>query len=593
MEQGFKSIHEYFWIGDKITMGKETVLVEESVVFGGKDYFLTELKVKNTKGDTLVFPFDMFSREIINHTADQTSILRVAEKLIKRRLMESDKSSIFVFKDEDISYKFELLSNVISGFSKCESSPRIYINEQVYLLSNYAVVSSGKGEGILAYLTKDGNNLTLLNIALYSEVIFEVSYRKETLKYMGNIVRIEPLKTGYLLYIHPYSMEIMQSTQIGAISCENGIHPFKLMDFLINSADSDVKGIEYPGKDTQPISEYLVAGVLRNLDINIENLVIGPVRFNETINMSQQFDMELEKIPDKKTVVWVNVKEKTFYEAYKKGRELIYAARDLLEFALKSDTYMDWYGIEKVGIFTWDIRSHTPELELSTLFYIENCIMGENITVIDKNVLTPAEISINSNVEELFEKEWIDDFFDSIQQNKQEILRLQYAMKWIIQAWHAENPYDRLIYCSMGLEFIVNGEKGSNIFNEYAQYEGRVPFTKREKKALIESIVNKVEIEEIDGLSKETVKKLNESIQNIIGASLSQPSFNTKLDSLIRRLGIPVSSDEKELLFSARKARNDLIHGIEMQAISTLDAKKLCGVTSRILVCKIIDKTEE
>lgn len=110
---------------------------------------------------------------------------------------------------------------------------------------------------------------------------------------------------------------------------------------------------------------------------------------------------------------------------------------------------------------------------------------------------------------------------------------------------------------------------------------------------MIKAIVEKVELGEIEGLSKDTIEKLNTSIRNIIRNSLSQPSFNTKLESLIARLGIQVSNDEKEVLFSARKARNDLIHGIEMQSISTLEAKKLCGVTSRILAYKIIDKTEE
>lgn len=593
MKQEFKSIHDFCGIGNQIILGNEKVLVEESVLFWSQDCFLTELKVKDIRGNIRIQPVNMLDKEIITHTDEQTSLIRTVEDLIKVRLMESDKSSLFVYKDEDISYKFELLASQIQGVVKSESSPRIYVNEQLFLASNCAVVSSMSGEGILAYLTKEGKNQKLLNMALYSEATYEVSCCGETIKYMGNIVRMEPLKNGYLLYIHPYPMEIMQSTQIGAITCENGIHPFKLMEFLISNVDSDVKGIEYPGKNTQRISEYVVAGVIRNLDINIDNLVIGSVRFNETINMSQQFDVELEKIPGKKTVAWVNVKEKSFYEAYKTGRELISAARDLLEFALKSDIYIDWYGTEREGTFAWDIRSHVPELEISTLFYIENCIIGENITIIDKNMLTPVEIRINNNVEELFEKDWIDDFFWCIQQNKQEILRLQYAMKWIIQAWHAENPYDKLIYCSMALEFIVNGEKGYNIFDEYAVKDGRALFTKREKKDMIKAIVEKVELGEIEGLSKDTIEKLNTSIRNIIRNSLSQPSFNTKLESLIARLGIQVSNDEKEVLFSARKARNDLIHGIEMQSISTLEAKKLCGVTSRILAYKIIDKTEE
>lgn len=593
MEREYKLLHDHFWIGDQITMENETVLVEEAIVFGGRDYSLTELKVIDLNGNTLIRPVDMFKRKIISHTDEQTAVIRFVEKLIKNRLMESGQLSITNFKDEGINYEFERLTNRINCAIKYENSPTIYVNDERYLLSNYAAVSSKKGEGIIAYLTNEEKNEKLLNVALYSEVIFEVSFFDDVVKYMGNIVRIEPLKSGYLLYIHPYPLEIMQTTRIGSITWENGIHPGKLMEFLVNSVDSDVKEIEYPGKELQKVNEYIVAGIIRNLDINIDNFTIGSVRFGETIKMSQKFDETLKTFLGEKTVAWVNVKEKTLYEAYKKGRELICAACDLLEFALKSDIYNDWYGTESDGSLAWDIRNHVPKLELEDLFYIENCMLGENITIIDNKFLTPAEIRINKGVEELFEKDWIDDLFSSIQQNKQNVLRLQYAMKWIIQAWHTDNPYDRLIYCSMALEFIVNGEKGNNIFNEYAIKNGRDLFTKREKSKLINTILDEINLENVDGLSQDFVEELNQSIRGIIRNSLSQASFNTKLESLVERLKIPVSDDEKKILYSARRARNDLIHGIEMQSITTLEAKKLCGVTSRILAYKIIEKTEE
>ena len=76
----------------------------------------------------------------------------------------------------------------------------------------------------------------------------------------------------------------------------------------------------------------------------------------------------------------------------------------------------------------------------------------------------------------------------------------------------------------------------------------------------------------------------------MIRSKLTEVSFGSKLDILINRLNIPVSKDEKELLNKARKIRNELIHGLNMASISTLEIKKLCGITSRILMYKIMDE---
>ena len=70
-------------------------------------------------------------------------------------------------------------------------------------------------------------------------------------------------------------------------------------------------------------------------------------------------------------------------------------------------------------------------------------------------------------------------------------------------------------------------------------------------------------------------------------------NFGTKLDLLIKRLDIPVSDEEKTLLSRTRKIRNELIHGLNMSSVSTLQMKKLCGVTSRILMYKLLDELKE
>lgn len=236
------------------------------------------------------------------------------------------------------------------------------------------------------------------------------------------------------------------------------------------------------------------------------------------------------------------------------------------------------------------MRSHYSQINLGTVFYIENCILGESITLIDENMRVPTAIMLDENAEYLFEYDWIEKFFYKLQTEDKRVLRLQYALKWIVRASEAEDSYDRVIYCSMALEFIVNGEKGNNIFDEYASKTSKGNFTKSERKALTNSIVEKIRLQEIDGFSESNLVEMNESIKNMIRNKLTEVSFGSKLDNLINRLNIPVSKDEKELLNKARKIRNELIHGLNMASISTLEIKKLCGITSRILMYKIMSE---
>ena len=139
------------------------------------------------------------------------------------------------------------------------------------------------------------------------------------------------------------------------------------------------------------------------------------------------------------------------------------------------------------------------------MFYIENCILGESITLADENMKIPASIKLDDNAEYLFDYDWIESFFCKLQTENKKILRLQYALKWIVQAWNTDDVYDRVIYCSMALEFIVNGEKGKNIFDEYADKAGRGCFTKPERRVLTNSIIEKIEIKEIDGFSEDNI----------------------------------------------------------------------------------------
>lgn len=586
-----KMIHDIFYLGSGAVFNKKQYTLDEVMIGGTSEILYTVLRFSGKDGENIVCGVDIETNTILPLSFEQRELYHKILKNHKKRLIESDNTKILNYKADYATDNYTSIIQRIVLQSNIKRMPsKISMNGKDYIITWYSLLCNKQGDALIVSISEKEMDW-LSTQALYNDIELTISLPEYNLIHRGNIVRIEKFDTEYLLYIHPYPMEIMQSTQCKNTSFENIRNPFSVMDFIVNHADTDVKGVVYPNSDEKPIHNYIVVGIIKNVDIEVEDCVIGNVRIGNQIDVSEGFRDSISHLSEEcATIAWVNIKSDSLYNAFSSGKKLLIVAAEFLAFMIKNDMYADWFGTVKHNNNVWDVRSHYSQISIGTVFYIENCILGESITLTDENMRVPTAIRLDKNADYLFEYDWIENFFLKLQSENKKVLRLQYALKWIVQAWEAEDSYDRVIYCSMALEFIVNGEKGNNIFDEYASKTRKNNFTKSERKVLINTIIGKIELEEIDGFSESDLAKINESIKNMIRSKLTEVSFGSKLDILINRLNIPVSKDEKELLNKARKIRNELIHGLNMASISTLEIKKLCGITSRILMYKIMDE---
>lgn len=589
-----KTIHDIIYLGSNAVFNGKQYTLDEVMVVGTSEILYTVLRFASEDGENVICGVDIETNEIMPLSPEQREVYGKILKDHHKRLLESDDMKIFHFKADDQTDHYTSIMQKIISQNRIKHMPsKIVMNDKDYMVTWYSLLWNRQSDALIACISeKEMESLSMQ--ALYNDVDLRISLSEDTLIYRGNIVRIEKHDAEYWLYIHPYPVEVMQSTQSKHTTFENIVNPFSIMDFVINRADTDVEGITYPHSDEKPIHNYIVAGIIENIDIDIEDCVIGTVRIGNQIDVSEKFrDAILNMSEECATIAWVNIKADSLYNAFSSGKKLLIAATEFLAFMIKNDMYADWFGTVKGNSHVWDVRSHYPEIRLGTVFYIENCIVGESITLMDENMRVPTAIRLDENAEYLFEDDWLENFFRKLQTENKKVLRLQYALKWIVRSWEAEDPYDKVIYCSMALEFIVNGEKGHNILDEYAGKTEKGRFTKAERRDLINSVIKDIKLEEIEGFSESDLAQLHESIGKMIGSKLTEVSFASKLDLLINRLNIPVSEEEKALLNKARRIRNDLIHGLDMASISTLEIKKLCGITSRILMHKIMDELGE
>ncbi|SDB26011.1 hypothetical protein SAMN02910298_01319 [Pseudobutyrivibrio sp. YE44] len=580
-----KSVHDKLFVGDTITINHLDCTIDSGMIIGTASNCFRMLTY-TYDNSRMNFFAEINSGKGVSVSSEQMKAVTNIERALYSRIGATSTPDIYRYKNaldtKGLVHAYESLNTV--GTTIEDSC--LIVNDIEYPLSFYTAFTSVSDGGMIVGLSIDDNNKELLNLGLYTDCSFELKLEKEIVRYSGNIVRIQVVDSAFVFYIHPYPMEIIQSSRCGNMTCENGIHPFKFVEFLVNTADSGVTEVAFPESYAAKDEDYIIVGVINNLQVDIQDLVIGSVRIGN-VTTSKNFEEEFSKIEGEKTVVWVNVKETSFYKAYEKGKNLLSYACDFISLAIKNDMFTDWYGTDGQKNCVWDVCAHTPNIELDTLFYLENCLTGESITFDDKKKLSPTSIIINEESESLFEKDWIDAFFTKIQECDKKNLRLEYAIKWIVQAWKTDDKYDKLIYCSTALEFIINGETGLNIFDERSLAVRDKKFTDEERKALIDSIIEKAVINDIVGFSEEDLNSLNASIGNMIRNKLTETNFNTKLGNLINRLNIPITEDEKKLLVDLRSTRNKLIHGITMRYITTIDAKKICGITSRILIYKI------
>lgn len=582
----------YKTISDIVPLGSQTVIngqqysADEIMLVGTPEKMCSYIKFSEENGSKAIFGLDIKTRKIINLEQEQKQVFLVCNELHQKRFTSDGVSEIVNHKSDCFVHE-DIATLIATHVKEKWICPKISVCGKDYNVKWYSIKGNLTG-GTLIVSVSEGQMLEGLSIqSFYHDVEFTLAFIDDEIKYQGSIVRVERLGVEYLLYIHPYPMEVMQSTIANRTVFEN-INPFSVLDFVVNRADSGVTGVVYPHSNEKPFHNYLVVGVLKNIEITIEDCVIGPVRVGKKVDGSKDFTSALSEIKEPYTVVWINIEADSLYNAFLEGKKALTVAAEFLSYMLKNDMYTDWFGTVELNNKVWDIRSHYPKTYLETVFYIENCITGESVTLRDESIREPSTIRLDENAEYLLDYDWIEDFFRNIQVENKKILRLQYAMQWVVQAWAAEDPYDKIIYCSTALEFVVNGEKGTNILDEYASIAGRAKFTKRERGQLINTIADKIKIESIDGFSEEILTKLNESIKNMICSKLTEFSFATKLDSLINRLQVPVLEEEKELLKRARSMRNELIHGIEMSSVSTAEIRKLCGITSRILMYKLV-----
>ena len=427
---------------------------------------------------------------------------------------------------------------------------------------------------------------------IYDDVIF--SYTVDSVKYdlQGVIARFDNSNNNEIsATIRSYLFLILSSTVKAAVHYEF-MNSFSVVKHILNQehlGGMELKiGGDIPNEITN-ISEYLVAKAIKHISLSDEVLLIDDIRVNQPIDFSQNFIKmvtdECKDIPY--CFAWTTVMASSHEEAASLAVAKIENAIGVLEFMLRNNSVFKEYAMN-FSLSGWDLNiNNNTHFTLSDCIYTENTFMREKIS--DNRVILG-----NSSARSLTCKEfsYFDDnpwCFDGLRfADDKKIRSILLAISWINRAWCEENPYDKIIFANISLEFCLSGEKGTTLLEDkLAELKYPADNSSNYINYVTKMIDGNNGIDDIFGISdKKEMEVITGAIVGEVKNALQRPSLRSKLKALISRLNIPLHKNDLELIDKCRRIRNDMVHGRKHDKINALEFNKICSSISRIIAYK-------
>lgn len=390
--------------------------------------------------------------------------------------------------------------------------------------------------------------------------------------------------------IQPYVSLILKST-VKAFAHYESIHPFSLIQYVLGR--EDLGGVEVKIQDDLPenMTEYLVVKAIKHINIKNETLLLSDVRINYPIDLSESFTemmiQECKGIPY--CFAWTTVMAANHQEAADLATSKIENVMNIMEFMLRSNAIFLEYAMNaSTSEWNLSLNNHT-HFTLSNCIYIESNLMREKISDgcsllenASDRLLTPKELRYFDG------HPWCFDGLKLAGDKKSAVRSIIQAITWINRAWHEENPFDKVIFANISLEFCLSGETGTTLLEDkLAELKCPADHSCHYINHMIDLVTNDTIAGEILGIDDEkTLHLVVQSIANDVKSALKRPSLKSKLHSLIKRLEIPIHEHDLYLIDQCRKIRNSMVHGRDMDTINTLEFKRICSSISRIIAYK-------
>lgn len=363
----------------------------------------------------------------------------------------------------------------------------------------------------------------------------------------------------------------LERRKMGQMHVE-GVSPFELMDFIVASAGF-ANSVSFPASYVERPNWYTV--VIPTIGLKIETEIgIGNVQFcsseNDEIKRIVPFDNRFLLF---QSFAVVHVNNSKIYAAVMQAKKQVEQGLDLLINMIKDDSLYSMHSIGNVLLERSNTRFE-KKVSLSSFIYVESPLTNSKMSCDLSNPDSTPDLVVNSSLltykKELEKAELL--LLRANGANDKNSSPLFDALKWVRRAWDADDFDDKIIYSIIALEFIVSKEPN-------------IPFMEKPLRKKCKGEIRRViAAANLSGLNTIDYTK---SVCDKFDRVYTETPFMQKLRNLIDRLNIPLSDKDMELIESARRQRNHIVHGDSESRLPTDDVYRLCESISRITFYKI------
>jgi hypothetical protein len=447
---------------------------------------------------------------------------------------------------------------------------RIFIGgiklEKAHLLYFRPAGPQPKGDhfGIASFLVSEVNNANFLGIDFRDEIKIEWEDTNET-AFRGFAHKVHVGENSAMFFCRGATRRFFQSQVTYEMIGVSGLDALYLL--TMNSGLS--LNVQGPNRPLLITREFDVVFPVEGLVIPCD-FVIEQVKF--TKNIPKTIPEKARKARTLSTQPWdkvsafavVTVEAGHFFEALTKAERIAKRAIDWIQFRTDISIPSFQMGEKKISL-SYNLSKSFSKCSIVPYGLAVDLVTNGAVFYL-LTIQSGHKLVFNYNPDGFFQP--LNSLLDRLVQvnkvNPTAIQPLYEALGWLMQTFEVESATDNLIQLWIAMEFICADEKPpkivkkSNVAKCIAAIKD-LKLTKNEEEALVHSL-----------------------------QQTNNPPLMAKWQCMISRLGIKITSEERDLLSKLRQERNNISHGKPVGNITFDEIEKLRSILERVFLEKTL-----
>lgn len=415
--------------------------------------------------------------------------------------------------------------------------------------------------------TDDLNDIRLKEIDYLTNVKVTISIDNDNYEDHGNIVKTMIEEDGVNLLIEPISSFTLNQFLLEKLSFSN----LNLMEVVnLTLGNSKLVRLDKGDKNKPVIKKrYKVISTIKNFKLSDSNIAVGNVELSTNIEVPKDIKNQLNCRDSDYIYATTYVSADTMAEAQKIGFEIIQQTLDLIVILLRNSTFYEKYNFSDI-ISEWDAKKLFISPSIGEYLYICE-LFNPDVHSVTSLKMIKMQNSIDLDKESGFER-YIDDFGNNLLDLTKND-KIFSSMYWLNKGLTVidSDIEESIIYMNIAFEYCTSGEEGISFIKKYENGN---------------TILNEL---------KEHIKDLYKDFEgldlltNMLEDKFKETSLTNRFDTMIKRLNIKITEEQRKNVDSIRKARNKIIHGHGKLDIDKPEIIKFYIFISKVIVCKFME----